>query len=167
MKSSQVAKFQQSVSTLLRRPWQKERAQNLWYGHWKTGSKRHALTTKQGNKNFYKGTRSAGYGKLNSSGHFIMDWTKVRTYVVPAELGTTELKSLVLPKTPQILQKFRGYNDGFKDPEFAWHNIKNFIEYGPNYSDDFDMEKNRYLQEFVNPKVIEAEQEESPKTNKD
>lgn len=167
MKASNVARFQQSMSASLRRPWETEKGNRIWYGERKTGSKRHPLTTKQGNKTFYKGTGSAGYGKLNSAGHFIIDWKKVRTYVVPADLHTTNLKSLVLPDAPQIMQKFRGYEDGFKDPEFAWQNIKTFIEYGPNYSDDFDMEKSGYLQEFVNPKLAEAEQEEFPIIKRD
>ena len=32
----------------------------LYYGQLKSGSKRHALTGKQGNKHYYKGTRSTG-----------------------------------------------------------------------------------------------------------
>lgn len=162
-----MARFQQSVTVSLRRPWETEKGTRLWYGDRKTGSKRHPLTTKQGNKTFYKGTGSAGYGKLNSAGHFIIDWNKVRTYVVPTGMNTTSLKCFVSPNTPQIMQKFKGYPEGFKDPDFAWNNIKKFIEDGPNYSDDFDMEKSGYLQEFVNPTVIASEQEEISIIKKD
>lgn len=125
------------------------------------------MTTKQGNKNFYKGTGSAGYGKINSAGHFVIDWKKVRTYVVPAELTTTNLKSLVLPNTPRIRQITRGYDEGLVDPELTWNNIKSFIEHGVNYSDDFDLEKNNYLHEIVNPKLDQIEAEESPIIKRD
>lgn len=162
MKASQVSYFQLSISASLRRPWAKNKDGTLWYGQFKTGTKRHPLTTKQGNKTFYKGTRSAGYGKLNSAGHFIMDWSKVRTYVVPADLNTTELKPLVSPNTPQIWQVYKGYKDGAIDPELAWNNIKDFIEHGVNYSDEGDLEKNDYLIEVVNPKLTESDLEGSP-----
>lgn len=52
MKVSQVLSFQGSVSSALRRPWQTFRDGTLYYGQLKSGSKRHALTGKQGNKHY-------------------------------------------------------------------------------------------------------------------
>ncbi|RKP31272.1 hypothetical protein METBISCDRAFT_22586 [Metschnikowia bicuspidata] len=168
MKASQPSFFQLSISNFLRRPWHRNKDGTLWYGQFKTGTKRHPLTTKQGNKTFYKGTRSNGYGKLNSAGHFIMDWQKVRTYVVPADLKTTNLKCLVLPNTPQIRQVYKGYKEGALDPELAWQNIKDFIEFGVNYSDNHvDLEKNDYLIEVVNPNLEESGLIESPIIKRD
>ncbi|OBA22472.1 hypothetical protein METBIDRAFT_31365 [Metschnikowia bicuspidata var. bicuspidata NRRL YB-4993] len=160
MRASSVISFQQSVASNLKRPWQTFKDGQIWYGLTKRGSKRHPLTGKQGNKHFYKGTGSTGYGKLNSMGVYVMDWKKVRTYVVPAELNSSDLKALVSPKVPQVLQTFKGYTDGFKDPQLAWHNIKDFIEFGENYNDR-DLEKTQYLEEHVHPDIVAAEQAEN------
>lgn len=159
MRASQVCHFQSTCVSNLRRPWQTFRDGQIWYGFTTRGSKRHPLTTKQGNKNFYKGTGSTGYGKLNKNGTYIVNWEKVRTYVVPADLYNTELKALVSPNVPEIYQKFVGYEDGVKNPELAWKNIKDFIEFGENYNDQ-DLEKNEYLEEFVHPKNAEARKAE-------
>ncbi|KAK6457797.1 mitochondrial 54S ribosomal protein YmL27 [Scheffersomyces xylosifermentans] len=160
MRASQVLNFQQAAVSNLRRPWQTFRDGQIWYGITKLGTKRSPLTTKQGNKHYYKGTGSSGYGKLNASGTYIMNWSKVRTYVVPKDLHGTELKALVSPNTPQIYQRVIGYEDGFKSPELAFNSIIDFIEYGENYNDQ-DLEKNQYLDKIVNPKVVEAEQAEN------
>ncbi|CAH6719943.1 54S ribosomal protein L27, mitochondrial [[Candida] jaroonii] len=153
MKPSTVLGFQSTAVNNLRRPWQTFKNGELWYGLTKLGSKRHPLTTKQGNKNFYKGTGSAGMGKLDKYGNFIVNWSKVRTYVVPTGLNQTSLKPLVSPEIPQIESRYVGYADGPKDVELAWKNIKDFIELGENY-DYKDLDKTDYLEEFVNPKVV-------------
>lgn len=44
------------------------------------------LTTKQTNKGFYKGTGTGAMGRHTKRGGYIIEWHKVRTYVVPAEL---------------------------------------------------------------------------------
>lgn len=45
------------------------------------------LTTKQVNKGYYKGTRSGSMGFwANNGSTYIIDWKKVRTYVVPENL---------------------------------------------------------------------------------
>lgn len=154
MRASSVLNFQASATANLRRPWQTFRDGQIWYGSIKSGSKRHTLTTKQGNKNFYKGTGSSGIGKLNNAGNYIVNWSKVRTYVVPVDLHTTNLKPLVSPNSPQIEQRFIGYKDGPKDGELAWKNIVDFIEYGENY-DDQNLES--YKEEYVNPKLVKNE----------
>lgn len=159
MRATNVLNFQQTTVSNLRRPWQTFKDGQIWYGMTTRGTKRHPLTTKQGNKHYYKGTGSSGYGKLNKSGVYIVNWTKVRTYVVPADLHNTELKPLVSANVPQIYQKFTGYSDGMKSPELAWKNVVDFVEYGENYNEQ-DLEENQYLEEFVNHDIKKTEQAE-------
>jgi large subunit ribosomal protein L41 len=47
---------------------------------------RHALSTKQTNKGFYKGTGTGSTGRHTQHGGYIIEWEKVRTYVVPKDL---------------------------------------------------------------------------------
>lgn len=44
------------------------------------------LTTKDIKKGFYKGTRTGSMGQHTKFGGYVIDWNKVRTYVVPAGL---------------------------------------------------------------------------------
>lgn len=41
------------------------------------------LTTKQAGHNYYKGTGSGSMGRHTKHGGFVVEWHKVRTYVVP------------------------------------------------------------------------------------
>ncbi|EGP88661.1 unnamed protein product [Zymoseptoria tritici ST99CH_1A5] len=45
--------------------------------------RRLALTTKQGPHNYYKGNRTGAMGTHTKWGGYKIDWSKVRTYVVP------------------------------------------------------------------------------------
>ncbi|EOD50131.1 putative 50s ribosomal protein 27 protein [Neofusicoccum parvum UCRNP2] len=45
--------------------------------------KRLALTTKQTGKGYYKGTGSGSMGSHTKHGNYIINYNKVRTYVVP------------------------------------------------------------------------------------
>lgn len=45
-----------------------------------------ALSTKKANKGFYKGTGTGSTGRHTKHGGYIIEWEKVRTYVVPANL---------------------------------------------------------------------------------
>ena len=45
-----------------------------------------ALNTKQTNKGFYKGTGTGSTGRHTKHGGYIIEWEKVRTYVVPKDL---------------------------------------------------------------------------------
>lgn len=45
-----------------------------------------ALTTKQTNKGYYKGTGSGSMGEHTKHGGFIIKWDKVRTYIPPGDL---------------------------------------------------------------------------------
>jgi hypothetical protein len=47
---------------------------------------RHALSTKQTNKGYYKGTGSGSMGRHTQHGGYVIEWEKVRTYVVPKNL---------------------------------------------------------------------------------
>ncbi|KAG7664005.1 MRPL27 [[Candida] subhashii] len=160
MRASQILNFQSTASINLRRPWQTFKDGQLWYGFSKTGSKRHRLTTKQGNKHYYKGTGSSGIGSWTSDGRYILNWDKVRTFVVPTTLNSTNLKALVSPRTPEIKQQLVGYNDSWKSPELALDNIVNFVEHGENYS-NIDLEKADYLERIVNPKFEEQKEKTS------
>lgn len=162
MRATSVLNFQQTATANLRRPWQTFKDGQIYYGLTTRGSKRHALTGKQGNKHYYKGTGSTGHGAVNSAGHYIVNWNKVRTYVVPAELHASDLKPLVSANVPQLYQRFEGYTDGFKSPELAWNNVKNFVEYGENY-DDHDLERSQYLEEFINPELVHDQEPEITK----
>lgn len=88
-----------------------------------------------------------------------MNWSRVRTYVVPADLQNSDLKALVSPNVPEIYQKYVGYDDHAKSAELAWNNVVDFIEYGENYNTQ-DLEANQYSEEFINPAVIKSEQVE-------
>jgi large subunit ribosomal protein L41 len=48
--------------------------------------RRLALTTKQANKGFYKGTGTGSTGRHTKHGGYVIEWAKVRTYVVPSGL---------------------------------------------------------------------------------
>lgn len=45
--------------------------------------RRLALTTKQAGKDYYKGTGTGSMGSHTKFGAYRIDWSKVRTYVVP------------------------------------------------------------------------------------
>ncbi|EON99814.1 putative 50s ribosomal protein 27 protein [Phaeoacremonium minimum UCRPA7] len=46
------------------------------------------LTTKNVNKGYYKGTGTGSMGRHTKYGGYVIEWPKVRTYVVPAGLST-------------------------------------------------------------------------------
>ncbi|KAI5211020.1 hypothetical protein AUEXF2481DRAFT_39182 [Aureobasidium subglaciale EXF-2481] len=56
--------------------------------------RRLALTTKQAGKDYYKGTGSGSMGRHTKYGGYRIDWSKVRTYVVP-DLKDFALKPFV------------------------------------------------------------------------
>lgn len=45
-----------------------------------------ALTTKQVNGGYYKGTGTGSMGRHTKYGGYVVEWSKVRTYVVPADM---------------------------------------------------------------------------------
>jgi large subunit ribosomal protein L41 len=57
-------------------------------------ARRLALTTKQVNGGYYKGTRTGSMGSHTKHGGYIIDPKKVRTYVVPAMLSSFKVCSI-------------------------------------------------------------------------
>ncbi|KAG7812214.1 hypothetical protein KL921_001446 [Ogataea angusta] len=129
MRSTNVLHFQETQSALLRRPWKTYRDGTLFYGMTKTGNKRVPLTTKQGNKNFYKGTRSSGIGRLNKWGTYNIDYQRVRTFVAPSNLADFNLKPLVSSNAVIPKNTFDGYSS-VTDGKFLFDKVKEYIETG-------------------------------------
>jgi large subunit ribosomal protein L41 len=65
------------------------------------GAYRHLrLTVKDVNKGYYKGNRTGTIGRHTKHGGFIIDRTRVRTYVVPEGLKDFKVRFLSLPFPP-------------------------------------------------------------------
>ncbi|OTA62271.1 50S ribosomal protein YmL27 [Hypoxylon sp. EC38] len=75
------------------------------------------LTTKDIKKGFYKGTRTGSMGRHTKFGGYIIDWDKVRTYVVPVGLDTFKLTPFVTRKVRPTRGRYEGYPMGPKSPE--------------------------------------------------
>lgn len=118
MKPTSARFFQQSQITQLTRPWKKYRDGTLFYGASKVGNKRVPLTTKDGNKSMYKGTRSSGIGRHTQYGGYKINWNRVRTYTVPKDFNT-DLKPLLSHNLPELKHQFSGYQKGYTDPKLA------------------------------------------------
>jgi large subunit ribosomal protein L41 len=54
--------------------------------------RRLALTTKMTNKGYYKGTGTGSTGSHTKHGGYLIEWEKVRTYVVPPNLKDCKVK---------------------------------------------------------------------------
>ncbi|KIN04876.1 hypothetical protein OIDMADRAFT_17744 [Oidiodendron maius Zn] len=67
-----------------------------------------ALTTKQVNKGFYKGTGTGSTGRHTKHGGYIIEWDKVRTYVVPKNLKDFKLTPFVTNRMPSTRGRFEG-----------------------------------------------------------
>ncbi|KAL2075453.1 hypothetical protein VTL71DRAFT_396, partial [Oculimacula yallundae] len=78
--------------------------------------RRLALTTKQTNKGYYKGTGSGSMGSHTKHGGYLMDWDKVRTYVVP-DLSNFKLTPFItknMAARPKVEgREWRGLEDGW------------------------------------------------------
>lgn len=57
------------------------------------------LTTKQVNGGYYKGNRSGSMGYFAKNGSYVIDWKKVRTYVVPEQLDQFKVIWKLLSRT--------------------------------------------------------------------
>ncbi|KAI5866101.1 mitochondrial ribosomal protein L27-domain-containing protein [Durotheca rogersii] len=75
------------------------------------------LTTKDIKKGFYKGTRTGSMGRHTRYGGYIIDWDKVRTYVVPPGLNEFKLTPFVTKKMPPTRGRYEGYAMGPKSAE--------------------------------------------------
>lgn len=122
-----------SFVTQLLRPYKKDRAGymfNLFYGDKKSGNKRLPMTSKQGNKNFYKGHGAGGVGATTSKGRYIVNRSKVRTFVVPAGLESCELKPFVSPMLDPIKNTYKGFT-GPLDPKLTVKKVEEYVKTGP------------------------------------
>ncbi|GMM29785.1 mitochondrial 54S ribosomal protein YmL27 [Martiniozyma asiatica (nom. inval.)] len=124
----QTRAFHHTPASLLKRPWKKDRDGTIFYGSSKTGNKRLPLTSKQGNKNFYKGNGASRIGSLDLHGGYHIKYNKVRTFIVPEE-ATTVLKPLVSPNCPIPKASFKGYT-GPADGKLYWNKVKEYIKDG-------------------------------------
>jgi len=77
------------------------------------------LTTKDVNKGFYKGTRTGSMGRHTKYGGYVIEWNKVRTYVVP---DLTDFKL-----TPFVTNKVRPVWGGFEGDKLGPRNPKTYI----------------------------------------
>ncbi|KAK9457615.1 mitochondrial ribosomal protein L27-domain-containing protein [Dipodascopsis uninucleata] len=93
-------------------------------------TKRVPLGSKNGNKDYYKGTGSAGNGWHTKRGRYIIDFQKVRTYVVPKQLATTNLKPFVSNKLPEVINKFPGFPHGGADANWYIQKYREYLIYG-------------------------------------
>lgn len=122
-----------SPLALLVRPWKKFKDGTLFYGLTKTGNKRWPLPTKRGNKNYYRGMRAGGVGRVTHKQRFLVSWEKVRTYVVPPGVDASPLRPLVDPTALNVANEFKGY-DGPSDPRLYARKVMEFIEFGESES---------------------------------
>ncbi|KAI0891851.1 50S ribosomal protein YmL27 [Annulohypoxylon nitens] len=75
------------------------------------------LTTKDVNKGFYKGTRTGRMGRHTKYGGYAIDWSRVRTFVVPPNLEKFKLKPFVTRQIQRTTGRYEGYRMGPKSPE--------------------------------------------------
>lgn len=76
--------------------------------------RRLALTTKQVNGGYYKGTGSGSVGRHTKHGGYLVEWHKVRTYRVPEGLKDFKvyLDSYDLEEADMLAHTFRDEEDG-------------------------------------------------------
>ncbi|SCU86945.1 LADA_0E01134g1_1 [Lachancea dasiensis] len=131
--------FHESPVSLLTRPWKKNRDGTLFYGVSKSGNRRTPLTTKQGNKTMYKGTRSSGIGKHTRYGGYTIQWRKVRTFVTPKNYNS-ELKPLVSHRLPELRHTFQGFQKGALDTQLYFRKLRDYVKYGKVQSEASDVQ---------------------------
>ncbi|KAI0477835.1 putative ribosomal protein [Xylariaceae sp. FL0804] len=73
------------------------------------------LTTKDIKKGFYKGTRTGSMGRHTKHGGYVIEYAKVRTYVVPP-LADFKLTPFVTNKKAPMHGQYEGYAQGPKNP---------------------------------------------------
>ncbi|MCJ1300220.1 hypothetical protein MMC08_003015 [Hypocenomyce scalaris] len=67
--------------------------------------RRLALTTKQVNGGYYKGTGSGSMGRHTKYGGYVVEWAKVRTYVVPKDLKDFKVRTSCLETESLLLTR--------------------------------------------------------------
>ncbi|KAH0544376.1 hypothetical protein FGG08_001517 [Glutinoglossum americanum] len=87
--------------------------------------RRLALTTKQVNGGYYKGTGSGSTGRHTKHGGYIIEWEKVRTYVVPNDLDNFELT----PFVARTVRPARGRFEGDPKGAFSGESAKGLVPF--------------------------------------
>ncbi|KAL7899714.1 hypothetical protein HDV63DRAFT_321501 [Trichoderma sp. SZMC 28014] len=83
------------------------------------GKYRHLkLTTKDVGRGFYKGNRTGSMGRHTKYGGYIVEWNKVRTYVVPQNLSESKLTPFVSREVRSEPGDYKGLAKGPQDPYF-------------------------------------------------
>jgi large subunit ribosomal protein L41 len=59
--------------------------------------RRQKLTTKDVGRGFYKGNRTGAMGRHTKFGGYVIEWNKVRTYVVPPNLKDFKVRQSAGP----------------------------------------------------------------------
>ncbi|KAK3059918.1 hypothetical protein LTS18_009766, partial [Coniosporium uncinatum] len=80
--------------------------------------RRLALTTKQGPKDYYKGTRTGSMGRHTKYGTYKIEWNKVRTYVYPENMAEFKLTPFVATRVEIVKGNFEGHPEGPLSGEF-------------------------------------------------
>ncbi|KAJ5893791.1 50S ribosomal protein YmL27 [Penicillium taxi] len=65
------------------------------------------LTTKAVNGGYYKGNRTGSMGYFEKKGNYVIDWRKVRTYVVPEDLADFKLTPFVSKQAQSTGSKYK------------------------------------------------------------
>ncbi|PFH59553.1 hypothetical protein XA68_12185 [Ophiocordyceps unilateralis] len=73
------------------------------------------LTTKDVGKGYYKGNRTGSMGSHTKWGGYVIDWAKVRTYVVP-NLDAFKLSPFVSRQIPARPGEYKGVEKGPQSP---------------------------------------------------
>ena len=81
--------------------------------------RRLALTTKQVNGGYYKGNRTGSMGRHTTRGGYIIEWRKVRTYVVPPNLADCKVSSPPMRASRLYLMTFVAHTLRFKSQKAA------------------------------------------------
>ncbi|KAJ3332206.1 hypothetical protein HDU76_000979 [Blyttiomyces sp. JEL0837] len=71
------------------------------------------LTSKMGNKNFYKGSGSGSMGRWSKKGNYVLDPSKFRQWIIP-DLSNFKLTPYVNPKIETTFRKSHSVRDYFK-----------------------------------------------------
>ncbi|KAI5464627.1 mitochondrial ribosomal protein L27-domain-containing protein [Mariannaea sp. PMI_226] len=76
------------------------------------------LTTKDVGRGFYKGNRTGSMGRHTKYGGYVIEWNKVRTYVVPQNLKDFKLTPFVSREIKAQKGDYQGLEKGPQDPAF-------------------------------------------------
>ncbi|KEY66847.1 hypothetical protein S40285_06840 [Stachybotrys chlorohalonatus IBT 40285] len=84
------------------------------------------ITTKDVGRGFYKGNRTGSMGRHTKYGGYIIEWNKVRTYVVPKNLKESKLSPFVSREIRVEGGDYKGLQKGPQDPYFYVEQWKRF-----------------------------------------